>query len=111
MRSLVWFVLCLSTITPSGFAQTSIERWVGTWATAEVARPQNPPPPAPVLLPAGPNECPVPAPPPSRFVHFKDQTLRQVIHTSIGGSNVRVVLSNIYGNAPLTIGASHVALR
>jgi lysophospholipase L1-like esterase len=44
-------------------------------------------------------------------MHFKDQTLRQIIHTSIGGSNLRVVLSNIYGTAPLTIGAAHVALR
>jgi hypothetical protein len=44
-------------------------------------------------------------------MHFKDQTLRQVVHTSIGGSNLRVVLSNTYGTAPLTIGAAHIALR
>jgi lysophospholipase L1-like esterase len=44
-------------------------------------------------------------------VHFKDQTLRQIVHTSIGGSNVRVVLSNIYGTAPLTIGGAYIALR
>jgi lysophospholipase L1-like esterase len=110
MRSLVLLTLCLFTMSPTSFAQSN-ERWVGTWSTAEVARPQNPPPPAPVLLPAGPNQCPAPVPPPSRFVHFKDQTLRQIVHTSIGGSNVRVVLSNVYGTAPLTIGAAHIALR
>jgi lysophospholipase L1-like esterase len=37
--------------------------------------------------------------------------LRQIVHTSIGGSRVRVVFSNRYGTAPLTIGAAHVALR
>jgi lysophospholipase L1-like esterase len=44
-------------------------------------------------------------------MHFNNQTLRQIVHTSIGGSRVRVVLSNVYGTAPLTIGAAHVALR
>jgi lysophospholipase L1-like esterase len=44
-------------------------------------------------------------------MHFNDQTLRQIVHTSIGGPMVRVVLSNVYGTAPLTIGAAHIALR
>jgi hypothetical protein len=44
-------------------------------------------------------------------MHFKNQTLRQIVHSSIGGSRVRVVLSNAYGTTPLTIGAAHVALR
>jgi lysophospholipase L1-like esterase len=44
-------------------------------------------------------------------MHFNNQTLRQIVHTSIGGSRVRVVLSNAYGSAPLLIGAAHVALR
>jgi lysophospholipase L1-like esterase len=37
--------------------------------------------------------------------------LRQIIHTSIGGSKARVVLSNAYGTAPLTVGAASIALR
>ena len=49
------------------------------------------------------------APPP--FIHFTNQTLRQIVHTSIGGSKARVVLSNAYGTAPVTIGAAHIALR
>jgi len=44
-------------------------------------------------------------------MHFTNQTLRQIVHTSIGGSKARVVLSNIYGNAPLTIGGANIALR
>ena len=49
------------------------------------------------------------APPP--YIHFTNQTLRQIVHTSIGGSKARVVLSNAYGTAPVTIGAAHIALR
>lgn len=110
-KRLILVALCLFCIDRPIFAQSGGERWVGTWSTSEVGRPQTPPPPAPVLLPAGPNQCPPAVPAPSTFMHFKDQTLRQIIHTSIGGSNFRVVLSNIYGTAPLTIGAAHVALR
>jgi lysophospholipase L1-like esterase len=40
-----------------------------------------------------------------------NQTLRQIVHTSIGGSRVRVVLSNVFGTAPVQIGGASVALR
>jgi lysophospholipase L1-like esterase len=69
-----------------------------------------------------PNQCstpPTPAvtPPPGQsfaplpFIHFTNQTLRQIVHTSIGGTKVRVLISNAYGTAPVTIGAGHIALR
>jgi lysophospholipase L1-like esterase len=48
---------------------------------------------------------------PQPYVHFTNQTLRQIVHTSVGGSKARVVLSNAYGTTPLTIGAAHIALR
>ena len=41
---------------------------------------------------------------------FWNQTIRQVARVSIGGSRVRVVLSNEYGTRPVTIGAAHAAL-
>ncbi|MFO1073221.1 MAG: SGNH/GDSL hydrolase family protein [Geminicoccaceae bacterium] len=41
---------------------------------------------------------------------LRDQTVRQVARLSLGGSRVRVVLSNEYGKEPLVIGAAHVAL-
>jgi lysophospholipase L1-like esterase len=106
--------------------QPSTGRWVGTWATAVVGRPQTPPPPGP---PAPPpfmaSTCPIPpapanrppAPPPGQtfgpqpFVQFTNQTLRQIVHTTLGGSRARVVLSNVYGTAPVTIGAAHLAIR
>jgi lysophospholipase L1-like esterase len=86
------------------------EHWVGTWATSEVGRPQTPPPPvAPAPAPPGP---PVAAPaPPAPFMHFNNQTLRQIVHTSIGGNRARVVLTNTFGTTPLTIGAAHIARR
>lgn len=42
---------------------------------------------------------------------FTDTTLRQVAHLSVGGDSVRVRFSNVYGTAPLTIGAVTVAPR
>ena len=67
---------------------------------------QCPAAPAPAVTPpAGQTFAPLP------FAHFANQTLRQVIHTSIGGSRVRVVLSNAHGTAPLVIGGGSVALR
>jgi lysophospholipase L1-like esterase len=62
--------------------------WVGTWATVPTAVP-----------PA--NVTPV--------ATFDDQTLRQVVHVSVGGDTVRVRFSNEFGTAPLVIGAAHVA--
>src|SRR5258708_35166257 len=96
-KGLILAALCLFTTDPAMFAQGGAgERWVGTWSTSEVGRPQTPPPPAPVLLPAGPNQCPPAVPAPPTFMHFKDQTLRQIIHTSIGGSKDPGGLSKIH---------------
>jgi lysophospholipase L1-like esterase len=40
---------------------------------------------------------------------FDDQTVRQIVRLSVGGARVRVRLSNLFGAAPLTVGAAHVA--
>jgi lysophospholipase L1-like esterase len=42
---------------------------------------------------------------------FENQTVRQIIQITAGGTRVRVRLSNEYGHAPLSIGAAHVALQ
>jgi lysophospholipase L1-like esterase len=105
-----------------GTAAQAAEGWIGTWSTAEVGRPVSPLPPAPLLPPFMANQCPTPptsavTPPrgqsfaPLPFTHFTNQTLRQIVHTSIGGTKVRVLISNAYGTAPVTIGAAHIALR
>jgi hypothetical protein len=44
-------------------------------------------------------------------LEFENHTLREIVHTSIGGAAVRVRLSNAYGKQPVDIGAAHIALR
>jgi len=112
------------------------EHWVGTWATAVVARPQGPLAAAagfgvgvtpqcfgqaPAVSTSAPSTPPAPAAgrgqgggrggTPPVPINFNNQTLRQIVRTSLGGDRVRVVLSNTFGTSPLTVGAAHVALR
>jgi lysophospholipase L1-like esterase len=85
----------------------SNDHWVGTWATSVVTRPQ-PPRPAPGDQPA---TTTTPAPGAQPALSLNNQTLREIVHVSIGGSRVRVVLGNEFGTAPLTVGAASIALR
>jgi len=47
---------------------------------------------------------------PSDVVQYSNQTLREVVRTSIGGDVVRVRIANTFGSATLHIGAVHIAL-
>jgi lysophospholipase L1-like esterase len=67
-----------------GFGGYGNQAWVGTWATSPQA---------------------------TNAITFNNQTLRMIVHTSIGGKKVRVRFSNAYGTVPLDIGAAHIALR
>jgi lysophospholipase L1-like esterase len=129
-------LLALALATPA-VAQSTNEKWVATWATALVSRPLPGPraggpgpgggpavapaivvPPAAGAAPAA-TPAPTPAPPPAGGggrgfappATVNNQTLRQIVRTSIGGSKVRVVLSNAFGTAPVPIGGASVALR
>ena len=78
-------------ITPVGavdLGRWDTQNWVGTWSTAA----------------AGP-------PLAANLQQFSNQTLRLITHTSIGGSVVRIRLSNELGTTPLYIGSAHIALR
>ena len=101
-RGRVVFGLVFSLIAVAGpvGAQTGAtgEHWVGTWATAAVSAPSEPPPQPPSGLPA-------PA------LRFNNQTFRQFVRISIGGERVRVVLTNAFGTRALTIDGAHLALR
>ncbi len=83
------------------------EHWVATWAASpQASRFAFPRPPA------APGQAATPAPPPAPPAPaFDNQTIRMVVHTSIGGRRARVQLSNAFGTAPLKIGAAHIALR
>ena len=54
--------------------------WTGTWAAAPAFAQGN--------------------------TQYSDQTLRFIVHTSLGGSQVRVRFSNAFGSQPLKIGAT-----
>src|SRR5450755_1938858 len=81
-------------------------RWVGTWTTAAIAR-RYPPASESAAAPSGArpqgNAVSIPLP--------NNQTLRQIVHVTVGGDRVRVVLTNAFGAAPLAVGAAHIALR
>jgi lysophospholipase L1-like esterase len=62
--------------------------WIGTWATS----------------PQGPDTTPLPT------TGFTNQTLRQIIFTSLGGDTVRVRFTNEFSDRPLSIGAAQVAI-
>jgi lysophospholipase L1-like esterase len=66
------------------------DRWVGTWTTSL----HEPDLGVPGLANPG----------------FNGQTLRQIVHTSLGGRQVRVRLST-FGASGLLVGAAHIALR
>ena len=72
-----------------GFEGNSDEHWVATWGTAIHAPDLG----VPGLANTG----------------FNNQTLRQIVHTSIGGHKVRVRFSAFGANA-LVVGAAHIAL-
>jgi lysophospholipase L1-like esterase len=123
---------------PALSQQRNAERWVATWATALVSRPLpgtgapagpgGPPPNAAAAaaanaVPDGPAARPgAPPPQPPQAANaprpgfpppatVTNQTIRQIVHTSVGGDRVRVVLSNAFGTAPVEIGAADIALR
>lgn len=51
------------------------------------------------------------APPDSEGPPLKAQTIRQILRPSIGGSSLRIRLSNLFGKAPLTLGPVRVAVH
>ena len=42
---------------------------------------------------------------------FNNQTIRQIVHTSIGGTAARLRFSNLFGSQPVTLGDVHMARR
>jgi lysophospholipase L1-like esterase len=67
-------------------ASKSDAHWVGTWSSAPYAASNS-------------------------SSHFSDDTtLREIVHVSIGGRSLRIVLSNAFGVTTLKIGGANVAL-
>lgn len=71
-----------------GLQAQNTAHWVGSWATSQqIVEPQN--------SLAGDD--------------LHDATLRQIVHLSVGGSALRVHLSNAFGTAAMHITSAHVA--
>lgn len=80
-------LLTLFSFNPSAaLAASQPDHWVGTWATSPVAlRNAN-----------------------DRF-GAADATYREIVHVSLGGNSVRIIVSNEFGLDSLTIGAAGIA--
>ncbi|MFF8971543.1 SGNH/GDSL hydrolase family protein [Streptomyces sp. NPDC014995] len=68
-------------------APVSTGVWVGTWAAA-----------------------PVGSEPLTETGGMAGRTVRNVVHTSVGGTSARITLSNLYGTQPLTVTAATIAV-
>lgn len=80
--TLAFFLLLI--LPPRNPAQ---DKWIGTWAAAPQAAVQGP------------------------VQTFHHQTIRLIVHTSVGGKKVRIRIANTFGDQPVLIGAAHIARR
>jgi lysophospholipase L1-like esterase len=78
--------------------QTRTEHWVSTWATSQQL----------MATPAGGRSG---APLSNLPSFFADQTVRMIVRTTLGGSRVRIELSNMLNAQPVEIGAAHIAIH
>ena len=110
MRRILAILAVVSCVASAAFAQrAAANHWVATWTTAVVARPAVLPPAAPAAAaPALNAPPPPPAPPP---ITPNNQTLREIVRTSVGGTRARVVFANTFGTMAVNIGGASVALR
>lgn len=110
MKTCGWLaVIALFAGACSAFGQagSAKQHWVASWSTAAVVRPQ--PANAGGQRQQQATQAPqAPAPPP---IVLNNQTVREIVHLSVGGTRARVVLANTFGTVPLTIGGADIALR
>ncbi len=87
--ALIFIFIIFSAFETSGQSGLN-EKWVGTWSTAlQLVEPRN--------LPPEPG--------------LSHNTIRQIVHVSIGGDSLRMRFSNEFGTSPLTLNEVHIALQ
>lgn len=80
--------LLLFGVAGSGHRAAAQQVWTGAWAASQqIPEPQN-------SLPAA---------------DLHDATMRQIVHLSLGGTTLRVRLSNAFGTEPLHFSSVHIA--
>lgn len=112
LAALGWLVCAHAQSPPRGAGSggSPDQHWVATWGTAPALAVEATPAwvePPPRDAAAPPPASPIPPYPES----LRDATVRMIVRSSLGGSRLRVTLSNALGKSPLRIGAVHVALR
>jgi lysophospholipase L1-like esterase len=79
---------CVLTLSSIALAATeSSAPWIGTWAASPEAIPNT-----------------------SAVFGRGDTTYREIVHVSVGGPSVRIVVTNEFGLEPLTLGAAAIAI-
>jgi lysophospholipase L1-like esterase len=117
-------LIALALFTCGVAAAAPAEHWVATWGTAQqravtgrAGASGASGRPTVGVIPTRQPPAPAPGQPGRRFpipptlAGIDNQTVRMIVRTSMGGSRVRVRLSNAVGGAPVSLGAAHIALR
>jgi lysophospholipase L1-like esterase len=94
VAGLVVPLVAFSASGPSTQQDQGSPAWVGAWAASPMSGSGN------VFSP----NCP------AGSGQFSNQTVRNIVYTSVGGDRVRIRLSNAFGTRPLTIGDASVAV-
>ena len=85
LRALFGLALAIGWLSVLAFGDDGPQHWVTTWTTANAASDQ------PTV--------------------FSNQTIREIVHTTIGGSEVRIRLSNTFGTRAIRLDAVFLGLQ
>src|SRR6266478_7033750 len=85
LRALFGFALAMGWLSVLASSDDGAQRWVTTWTTSNLAS--------------------------DRPVAFSNQTIREVVHTTIGGNAVRIRLSNTFGTRAIRLDAVFIGLQ
>ena len=87
-KKYLWVLLILWVVRPVAAQIALTDRWAGSWAASQqIPEPQN-------ALP---------------LEDLRDATVRQIFRLSVGGSRLRVHISNAFGTLPLHFTSVHIA--
>jgi hypothetical protein len=89
MNPLRWCVPICSLLLVNPVVASQLENWVATWAAS------------PEPADADPNQP---------ILNLQDQTVRERVRLSVGGSRLRIRLTNEYGTSPVLVGSVTVAV-
>ena len=85
LHAVICFALMAAGLSSAAQGEDAHQRWVTTWMTSNVAsdRPDT----------------------------FSNQTIREIVHSTLGGSSVRLRLSNTFGPSPVRFDAVWIGLQ